>query len=64
MKLLLFLLQAPQTYSEEHPEFNRTMRAHLNYLENYPFFTVTMLLGGLEFPVSMFVEYSASLCIK
>ncbi|XP_067937645.1 glutathione S-transferase 3, mitochondrial-like [Watersipora subatra] len=43
-------IKAPQTYSEEHPEFNRTMRAHLNYLENYPFFTVTMLLGGLEFP--------------
>ncbi|XP_067937540.1 glutathione S-transferase 3, mitochondrial-like isoform X2 [Watersipora subatra] len=43
-------IQAPIMYSDENPVFNRIMRAHMNYLEHYPFYAVTMLLGGLEFP--------------
>ena len=44
--------QAPETYSEESTAFNCVMRAHLNYLENYPFFASTMLVGGIQYPVS------------
>lgn len=37
--------------SDTHPEFNRVMRAHLNYLEHYPFFASAIILGGLKHPV-------------
>lgn len=45
-----FGVKAPAITSEDHPEFNQVMRAHANYLENYPFFAVTTLLGGLQYP--------------
>ncbi|XP_067937665.1 glutathione S-transferase 3, mitochondrial-like [Watersipora subatra] len=43
-------IQAPTMFSNENPVFNRIMRAHMDYLEHFPFYAVTVLLGGLEFP--------------
>jgi len=47
-----FGIKYPIMYSEQHPLFNCYQRAHLNMLENLPFFLATLLTSGFLFPLA------------
>jgi len=44
-------IEYPKMYSDEHPVFNCTQRAHQNTLEFVPFFYPLLLTGGLRHPI-------------